>query len=499
MKLFRFLLPLLAALSFASSAAYAGGGGKGKHNDETRFNEELNERDWDALQDYINTKRTINVAEKSTNLAISGDMRTEWRHVNETCHDRKLRGGRRTDPRTDCGGDHIDFDFDCKDKKKESESHKKDRKDHKLNCKRLPLSHNVFNIEANLFIEYVCDRAWGIAYFQFDNPAGIDGSDKKCLCAPEALHGSGFSNGINLKRSYLGYNFFDEEGSRFDIEIGRRPLYTIFDSEIEFLSRFDGILFKYDNNCQYLSDWYIHAGAFVVDQRIDQFSFVAEIGLLNICDSGYDFKYSFIDWENHWWNNEGRNRCGLHDPLGSKFLVSQFLVYYHLDPECLCAPAEFYGALLWNTAASRHHKLFRMSKEEEAIINANENKTLIAQINREHKSHSRHNFAWYAGFLLGEVISEGDWSFEIEYQYVQARAIPDEDVSGIGRGNIIGDHRTNRGRGNTNYKGWRLQSLYAVTDNLSLDARFQWSTQINKKIGGQHSYSEFRLQTIFAY
>lgn len=502
MKLFRILLPLLAALSFASSAVCAGAGIKGKHGDEARFNEELNERDWDALQDFINTKRTINVAEKSTNLSISGDVRMEWRNLQETCRGDKLRGGSRKDPKSECTKGHVGRDYTLDPKTAKGKDNLERARLHGKDCNRAPLGRNIFNIEANLFVEYRCDGAWAVTYLQFDNPAGIDGSDKKCFWAPEALHGSGFANGINLKRAYLGYNFFDNHGTRFDIEVGRRPLYTIFDSDVEFLSRFDGVLLKYDSNCEYLTDWYVHAGAFVVDSRVDNIAFVSEIGLLNICDSGYDFKYSFIDWENHWINNEGKNRCNVKDPLGSRFMVSQFLGYYHLDPECLCAPAQFYGAVLWNTASKRgKRQICRYSDEEQHIIDdaKPEHVSLIEDIKKNHQIKGRHNFAWYAGFLLGEVISEGDWSFEIEYQYVEALAIPDEDVSGIGRGNVLNHNFTESRLGNTNYKGWRIQALYAVTDNLNIDARCQWSNQITKKFGGKHSYAEYRLQTIYAF
>jgi len=491
MKLMRYLLPLLVALGFTASALHADSA-YDRNGDEARFNEELNERDWDALQDYINTKRTINVAEKATNLTISGDVRTEWRHLQEKRLGRTLRGGGRRDINTECKPTHGCFN------------------------KCLPISRNDFDIEANFFVEYRCVNAWAVTHLQFDESAGIDGSDSKCRCAPEALHGSGFGDAINLKRAYLGYNFFKWDGTSFEIEIGRRPLYTIFDSKVEFLSRFDGILLKYESNCDFLADWYVHAGAFVVDQRVNHFAFVAEIGLFDICDSRFDFKYSFIDWKKHWWNNGGKNRCDVSNSRGSNFTVSQFLMYYNLDPSILCAPAQFYGAVLWNTAANTgpiYDEEFNQGVLERAnkckdsstpgaadSVSSTSADSVSSSISySSHRYHKRQNFAWYAGFLLGEVVSEGDWSFEVEYQYVEARAVPDEDVSGIARGNVHNESLLAHGRGNTNYKGWRLQGLYALTDNINLDARVQWSTQIKKAIGGQHSYSEFRLQAIYAY
>ncbi|CCB87700.1 putative uncharacterized protein [Parachlamydia acanthamoebae UV-7] len=476
MKLFRYLLPLLVALGFTSSAIYADSAND-RFGDEARFNEELNERDWDALLDYINTKRTINVAEKATNLTISGDVRTEWRHIQEKRLGQNLRGHGRKLP-GDCKRDCNDeFNVICHDED---------------DCHCEPISRDDYDIEANLFVEYSCDNTWGVIQLQFDNAAGIDGTSRKCPAAREGLHGSGFGDSINLKRAYLGYNLYCCEGTRFDIEIGRRPLYTIFDSNVQFLNRFDGILVKYDSNCEYFADWYLHMGAFIVDEKVNHSAFVSELGLLDVCDSGFDFKYSFITWKKHWWNNGGRNRCDVTDARGSRFCVSQFTTYYHLEPEMLCAPAQFYGAVLWNTAARKKSPIFTGVQGCESGSGSDSSE-------RSGGHHKRENFAWYAGFTLGDVICEGDWSVDVQYQYVEARAVPDEDVSGIGRGNVLNESVNVAGRGNTNFKGWRLQGLYAVTDNLSLDARVQWSTQIKKRIGGKHSYSEYRLQAIYAF
>jgi len=97
-------------------------------------------------------------------------------------------------------------------------------------------------------------------------------------------------------------------------------------------------------------------------------------------------------------------------------------------------------------------------------------------------------------------LKEGDWSFEVQYQFVRAFAIPDKDVSGIGRGNVLKDSVTAPGaRGNTNYKGWRFEGFYALTDDLTIDSIFEFSQAIKNKIGGSHHYSKFELETIYAF
>ena len=94
---------------------------------------------------------------------------------------------------------------------------------------------------------------------------------------------------------------------------------------------------------------------------------------------------------------------------------------------------------------------------------------------------------------------EGDWSVEIQYQYVQAQAIPEGDVSGIGRGNVLDESFTTCSRrGEGNYKGWRFESLYAITDNLIIDTIYEFSNAANKQIGGPHEYEKFEVETIYA-
>lgn len=434
MKLFRYLLPMVVALGFASSAAYA-------HLDQdgSRFLEELNERDFDSLRDFINTKRTIDVAEKACNLTISGDVRTEWRHLNERQGGNELRGHRLTDP-----------------------------------ISGLPISKNDFDIEFNLRFDYVCDRAWAVAHIQFDNSAGVDDNGQPCrvedgelICAdPEGYHGSGFCEDVCLKKAYMGYNICCDGASRFDVELGRRNLYNAFDSKVQFLSRFDGILLTYSTCLECISDFYVKAAAFVVDERVNHFAYVAEVGFVNIYDSCIDFKYSFIDWRKN-----GINRCCATNPKGFKFLVSQWTLCYHFNPEMLCMPARVYGAFLLN----------------------HQGKLVL-----DH--HRARNIGWYVGFTIGEVVQEGDWSIDVQYQVVGAGVIPDNDVSGIGRGNTYKESVTScTGRGNTNFRGWRIEGLYAITDNLSLDSILEWSRQDDTSIGGRHHYSKFELEAIYAF
>ncbi|HEV8052484.1 MAG TPA: hypothetical protein VGP47_08315 [Parachlamydiaceae bacterium] len=473
MKFLKHLAMLaVVAGSFATSGLYAD-----DRDDNSRFDEELNERDFDALRDYLKSKRVADIEESTSSLTISGDVRTEYRHLNESCKGQRLRG--------------ISV------------------KPGVLGRERA-ISRNDFDIEFNLRFDYVGEKTWASAQVRYDNSAGVDDNGhpcgpvknpiigccgpqaRQCIGDPEGFHGSGNCDDLCLKRAYMGYELYSCGNSRMFFELGRRgSLYNVFDSNIQFLSRFDGLLLKYESKWNCVGDWYVQAAGFVVDEKVNHFAWVAEAGLLNIANSGIDLKYSVIDWEKH-----GRNRCGARDPRGFRFINSQFTAAYNWDTACFgqylhktfIKKTSFYGAFLVNHAARNFgvKKLVGYDGNDDPIYNT--------------KYHGKQNIGWYAGVLFGKVRKEGDWAIEVQYQSVQAQAVPDRDVAGICRGNILDESITTCSyRGNTNYKGWRVQGLYAFTDNLTLDSIIEWSKAENEKIGGAHTYSKMELEAIYAF
>lgn len=447
MTFVRYLLVVLCAIGLLTKYdAYA------DEQDGSRFEEELNERDFDALRDYLKSRRALDIDASTSSLTISGNVRTEWRHLNETCKGMRLRGHGAVD------------------------------------ALGRPISRNDFDIEFNLRFDYICGNTWAVAHARYDNSAGVDDNGHPCLpnkkydpkacCVQQArecygdpcgYHGSGSCDDLCLKKAFFGYEFYSCGDSSAYFELGRRGnLYDVFDSNIQFLSRFDGLLLKYESSLECIADWYIQAAGFLIDERVNQFGWVTEIGFLNIGDSGFDLKYSIIDWEKN-----GRNRCFVRNPAGFRFINSQVTSYYHLNPEWLGRKAQIYGAFLVNHAA---HKL---------------------KVNNHHKYK---NIAWYAGVLVGEVRKEGDWSVEIQYQLVQAQAVPDDDIAGIARGNVLKESFTTCSRrGNGNYKGWKFEGLYAFTDHLTLDTILEWSKAEDEHIGGAHTYSKFEMEAIYAF
>jgi len=190
-------------------------------------------------------------------------------------------------------------------------------------------------------------------------------------------------------------------------------------------------------------------------------------------------KYSIIDWYKPY-ANELNN-------LRYKYLVSQFLTSYQFYPEWIGKKLiKFYGAGLCNHLAGG-----------------------VIQTHGE-----RENFAWYAGVSIGLVKKQFDWALDANYQWVQAQSIPDFDCSGIGRGNAEGvgfytsnaDGNPSSGAttvlnavGSTNYKGFELRALYALTDNLTVQQNLVYSTTLNKSIGPNIFYKQYEMEFIYAF
>ena len=495
MKIFSyFTLFLIFCLS--TTSAYAQRIGQ-----ETVFDRSLNNRDDQSIREFVESKENIDIRDKAKNLDLSGDIRFEWRHIQEkgiALYEKKWT--------KDVDGDGKKLEH----KKRLYEDYRAFRGGDHVDNKGTPISVNDFDIEFNLKIKYTYENAWAKAHIQFDNPAGIKGRND-CFKEESVLNkegskvegkiardnrfcikGSGDAIGVNLKRAFIGYNAYADGAHRLDIEVGRQKLDDIFDSEVQFTSRFDGILLRYAGAVEEKFDWYITTGGFVIDERVNHFGFATEIGFLDIYETGIDLKYSFIDWKKN-----GTNRCHVHNPLGNNFTNSQISLTYTFS-KCFFekeVPFEFYTGFLVNHAAKK--KVFTHRKKK--------------------------NLAWYAGLYIGNVDKKGDWAFDVEYVVVQAQAVSEFDVGSIGRGNINDEdlvdilresYNTDRHpnhvptsglhgyfprRGNTNFIGWRFEFLYGITDNLSVDFVYEFSNEEDRSIGGPHRYNDFEVEAIFAF
>lgn len=402
------------------------------------FHNPHRQRDFEAVQIFINSKRLEVLHAKEKELKITGDVRTEFFYRTESTKGKNLRGHGAVD------------------------------------ASGVPITRFFTEIEMNLRFYYKHgDRSWAEIYLNLDDSAGIMESRRTCDTDPEGLFGSGICDDICLKRAFFGYRVYEcKDVNFFDIEIGRRPLNSIFESYIMYKNRFDGILFKYSHNVEPSSNYYINLGPFIVDERVKYFAYVGEAGVLNFLNEMIDLTYSYIDWK-----TIGHNRCGTKDPLGSRFRVSEYSIAYNFKETAFeklvgkKIKAQLYGAWLFNHAAKRLRE-----------------------------THRKENQGWYAGFIIGEVRKKGDWALDIIYEVCQAQVCPDSDVSsGIDRGNVLKETFTAERRGKTNYKGWEFEFLYAITDKLSLDAIVNFAQAENPRIGGHHHNSKCELDFIMAF
>jgi hypothetical protein len=377
--------------------------------------------DLELLREFINTKRQETLSELSRRLSISGEVRSELQVTGETKDGVQQRGHKGAVPEA---------------------------------------ASDAYDVEVNINIDYRTDRTWASASIEFDENAGIFYGD---------------SGKVNLERAYFGVRFFRGDISTSDIEIGRRPMGQIYDSRIEFGSRNDGILFKYDLALPSYGDFYIHAGPFLVNERIDQYAYAGELGFLNIGNTGIYIKYSLVDWDTKDYANAKTN--------GSfRFINSQWILNYKFVPQPFGRIVSIYGAFLINHAAER----------------------------REISNNELANLGGYLGFTIGQLRKQGDWAVDVCYQIVEAQAVPDFDSSGIGLGNAAktGFYMTKldgcpttveNAAGNTNFRGIAILWRYNLTDNLLLTQSWQQSVTLNDNIGPFRRFKQYEIEFIYAF
>lgn len=330
---------------------------------------------------------------------------------------------------------------------------------------------NLFRSEFNIFLDYETPDSWVSTKLRWNAASGIDG---------------GSETRTELDRAFIGYDIYMNGSQDFYIEIGRSKIDYIFDSRVEFGNFFDGIHLYYTDVWDGIGTFVLHGGPFIIDAATNHYGWVAETFVSRWLGTGIVFKYSIIDWEKegptvNYGRASGVSSALIRDNPRYRFLVSQMLFGYEKKIDFLaCKSFYAYGAVLLNhdakaTATTRYKKL---------------------------------NNAWYAGFTLGKLCKAFDWSLDINYQSVQALAVPEFDLSGIGHGNadglfiynaILANAAPGLARGFTNYKGWQISLLYAVTDTLSIRTKAEWSTPRNRSIGGDFLYKNFEMSVIYAF
>lgn len=265
--------------------------------------DDIDQKDVNAVREWINTKRQVTVRELGGALSISGEVRTEFQSTAETSNGIRQRGHRAAVLKNG-------YSF----------------------------PQNAFDIEVNLMLDYRTEHSWGSIKLEFDNDAGIV---------------SGSLGKIKLERAYWGVRVVDADTFTMDVEMGRRRMSSMVDSKLEFNSFFDGFWYKYDQGFDPIGDVYLHAGVFIINENRNQFGYLGEFGILNVGGTGFYTKYSLIDWDTKNLYNATKNRR-------FDFLVSQLILGYKFLPARLQKIVVIYLAGLWNHNAHKlkisHHK-----------------------------------------------------------------------------------------------------------------------------------------------
>lgn len=382
------------------------------------------DREMAALRQWITSKRMVTVKERGGNFSISGDVRAKFAATNEKEDGINQRGRYSANPA-------VPFDD--------------------------------YAIEANLMFDYRTDYTWVTVKLEYDNAAGTF---------------NGTVDRLALERAFLGFRVLEGSTYTTDIEIGRRKLGYTFDSKVQYKAIMDGALIKFNKASDIFGDFYLYAGPFVVNEQIGQYSYVGEMGLLNMFDTGFYSKFSLIDW------NTKKQKTFV-DTERFRFYNIQALLGYRFVPTIFVKKVTaFYAAFVDNLAAK--------------------------EVVQTH--YTKQNLAWYAGVAIGEIRQKGDWALDWNYQWVQAQAIAGFDMDGIGRGVAGGQgfystFENGKGAettaanavGKCNFKGWQFELVYLISNTITISQSFKLTSTLNKSIGPNIDYKQYRLEFIYAF
>lgn len=398
----------------------------------------VNQKDLWAVRDWLKTKRVaLNV--KSGDLSIAGDITAEWRNVHEKLGSLDLTSGANS-PGT--------------------------------------WSNNLYSIDFRLYFDYKADKTWASVKLEFNNAGGVF---------------NGEADQIALDRANLGYHLYDDGIQRLDAVLGRQRSYEMYDSEVEFNSTLDGFTGSYAITLDRFADFTLRGGGYIVDQSQNHPVWIIQAGLFDLLETGLYIEYAFTDWHKDTRKNTVITNAASGNVvnLGTykwDYIINQFILGYVFRPEVFTVDVRLFGGILWNCHAS------------ELTIN---------RLTEGKVPNSRKNMAGWIALQVGSVERPGDWAFQAQWQVVEALSIPDFDVSGIGTGNSTSSSlfgfnafssATNfPGNGNSNYNGFEIDLLYAVTGELVLEMRIQRALSEEKQVGYPLNYTNFILAAIYGF
>ena len=144
--------------------------------------------------------------------------------------------------------------------------------------------NHMFDVEANLMVNYAYDKAEGQFKLEFDQYAGnYDGST--------ADRNSSNSLQANLEEAFIRYQLVKDADTEVNLVLGRRPLDSDFTSKIQFKNEFDGARLRLDTVHDGVGNFHATGAIGPVHTKNDHFAYVLEAGLENIMGSGFSARY----------------------------------------------------------------------------------------------------------------------------------------------------------------------------------------------------------------
>lgn len=217
---------------------------------------------------------------------------------------------------------------------------------------------NHFKIENLLKGRFELDKSW------------CDAKIKLAVANPMNTEKSAT---INIEKLLIGHTCFQDESSKFYVQVGRCKLEDIFDSKLQYGSYMNGVNASYT-----YKNLEVKAAELIMNTVRNQYAFVAQVSYKNTPFIPCDITYSLNDWHQQ-----------------DDFVVSQIAANYQFQGS--------YWPLNVYAAYSRNHK-------------------------------QNHSNAMYAGFNFSGVNYDCVWQIDLNFQYSEKNAIPSFDYNGMGVG-----------------------------------------------------------------
>jgi hypothetical protein len=423
----------------------------------TAYAAEPNDRAMDAVQRFIDSSRSEDLQAKAANLSLGGDVRVIYKSLSEKVDGTQVRGSDAA--MTNHGGEEL-FAFN----------------DNNATA-TVPVPANVFDLQFNMYMSYQNEKAFADTWLQYDNSMG----------ATQGV-GSGTEDNMALKRAVIGYHLMQDGAQSVDLMVGRDSGTSFFDSKVQHRMNLDGLFIKHNNVLDGIGNLSMRGALHVIDQASNHWGWTGQVMLSDIADSGLSVRYTMNNQSTS--GTEYARATDFGDVASAtvndaqwKYKISELYASYDVAPEVLSFPVTVYGA-------------YGINHDAEELANTNGNK--------------KDSF-YYVGANVGSLEKMGDWAVDLYYAKVEAQALPTQDISLNGRGNLsgvgtAGNPTTVATAANaaavsdrSNFKGWTVEAGYSITDDLVFGMSYFNYDAADDTIGTTNDFRQLQAELVYAF